>query len=162
MEHIINNLLKFSDSILELGEPICDDRVEKFESLNNVLLPDDFKKFIKKINGFSLMGTVVLGFNSSISESIESVYYYEHYEINFPQFVHLVPFSNDGQGNFYCLDTLNILENGDCPVVFWVSNYEFSEKDMPEVTHDNFLDWIQEVVIDWTLEDFDYNGFELH
>jgi hypothetical protein len=159
MENLINEILKFSDDILEIGSTIDDDRVEEFEEFRNLIIPSDFKQFIKKINGFSLMGTEVYGFDiDKKTESIEKVYQFEHFEVVIPQYLYLVPFSPDGRGNFYCLDTLNQLENGDFPIVFWTSNFEYSEENKPEITHNNFLDWVQEIVIDWILEDYNYDG----
>jgi hypothetical protein len=159
MEKLINELLKFSDDILEVGSNIDDNRIEDFEKLNNLKLPNDFKQFIKKVNGFSLMGTEVYGFDMTKSESLEKVYHFEHFEVIYPQYLYLVPFSPDGRGNFYCLDTSK-LSNDSCPIVFWVSNYEYTESDTPETTHKSFLDWVQEIAIDWILEDYNYDGSE--
>ena len=160
MENIISELSKFSNEILDLGVSIKDLRVEEFENSYSINLPNDFKKFMKKINGFNLMGSEVYSFDKSKSESIENVYYYEHFDVHHPQYSHLVPFCNDGRGNFYCLDTLNTIKNGDSPIVFWVSNYEYTLNDIPEIVNNNFLEWIQEVIIDWTLEDYNYDGTE--
>jgi hypothetical protein len=161
MENLIKELLKFSDDILEVGSNILDDRIEEFEQNRNLYFPLDFKRFIKKINGFSLMGTEVYGFDKKIVNAIENIYYREHFEVRIPQHSYLVPFSPDGRGNFYCLDTnRNSLDCVRCPIVFWTSNYEYSELDAPEVTHSCFLDWVQEIVIDWTLEDYNYDGSE--
>lgn len=160
MENIINELHKFSKDIFEMGSRIEDRRIEDFEKYHNLILPDDFKQFMKKINGFSLMGTEVYSFDITKKESIETVYQYEHFEVVIPQYSYLVPFSPDGRGNFYCIDTIHQLGNGRFPVVFWVSNYEYTKEDTPEITHNNFLDWIQEVVLDWILEDYNYDGSE--
>lgn len=160
MENLINELHKFSDDVLEMGSNIDDNRVEDFEQYRNLTLPLDFKQFIKKVNGFSLMGTEVYGFDKDQVSAIENVYYREHFEVRIPQYPYLVPFSPDGRGNFYCIDTIHQLESGDFPVVFWVSNYEYTKEDSPEITHNNFLDWVQEVVIDWFLEDYNYDGSE--
>jgi hypothetical protein len=160
MEKIIDELSKFSKEILDLGSNIKDMRVEEFEIQRGLTLPNDFKQFIKRVNGFSLMGTEVYAFDKEKSESIEMVYQFEHFEVIIPQYLHLIPFSPDGRGNFYCLDTSKLLANDSCHIVFWVSNYEYTETDIPENTHENFLDWVQEVVIDWTLEDYNYDGSE--
>ncbi|MDF7822268.1 SMI1/KNR4 family protein [Runella sp. MFBS21] len=160
MEKLITELLKFSNDTLEIGEPIKDQRIKNFELYRNLEVPSDFKQFIKKMNGLTLMGTEVYGFDPNKANSIENIYYREHFEVKIPQYSWLIPFSPDGRGNFYCLDTINKLENGNYPIVFWVSNYEYSEIDTPEITHNNFLDWLQEVVIDWTLEYYNYDGSE--
>ena len=90
---------------------------------------------------------------------MESVYVREHFKVKVPQYDYLVPFSPDGQGNFYCFNTKNLTDNGDsCPIVFWVSNYIYSKDDQPEIVNNSFVDWVNEVVIGWTLEDYDYDG----
>ena len=40
------------------------------------------------------------------------------------------------------------------------SNYEYSESDPPEVTHQGLADFIKDWIIVSTLEDYDYNGDE--
>ena len=47
-----------------------------------------------------------------------------------------------------------------CKIVFWYSNYEYSETDEPEITHDNLSDFISECIIGWTLEEYNYDGSE--
>lgn len=74
-----------------------------------------------------------------------------------PQPGYLSPFSPDGRGNFYCFDT-RAVGNDSCPIVFWVSNYEYQVDDVPETTNGSFVDWMSEVVLDWTLEDYNYDG----
>ena len=158
MEKVINELLKFSDEILNLNSPIEDDRINIFENKFKIILPNDFKKFISKINGFTLMGNNVYGFDENLNESIEKVYQFEHFEVNFPQYDYLVPFCNDGRGNFYCLDTSKNNNDETCPIIFWVSNYEYSTEDTPEIVNNSFIEWINEVIIDWTLESYNYDG----
>lgn len=158
MEDLIVELNKFSSDIIELNRPIADNRIMQFEEQYSIILPSDFKNFISKINGFNLMGTQVYGFNKANPNSIENVYYREHFEVKVPQAVEIVPFSPDGGGNFYCFDTSQKRSDGTCPVIFWVSNYLYSELDKPEIVNVNFLDWAKQVVIKWTLEDYNYDG----
>ena len=160
MENSIAELLKFSDKILELNNSINDNRINSFENEFKITLPDDFKNFISKINGFSLMGNKVYGFNKNIPESIENVYRFEHFDVLYPQYEKLVPFCNDGRGNFYCLDTSKNNKKDNCPIVFWVSNYEYSLEDLPEIVYNSFIEWLNEVIIEWTLESYDYDGNE--
>lgn len=160
MRKIIEELMKFSSDILSLGHPIEDNRIENFELKFGVNLPSEFKTFMKKFNGLDMMGTEVLPFDSLIENSIEGTYYYEHNKTIQPQSKELVTFSPDGRGNFYCLDTSKINNNGTCPVVFFQSLYLYSENDRPEVCNETFADWVGEVVIEWTLEDYNYDGSE--
>ena len=165
-DKIIEELKKFSLDIMAFGYPISDNRIVEFEKQFNLTLPNDYKHLIDLYNGIGLMGNEVYGIGPNINpavstETLEGVYEYEHFKVGIPQFLYLVPFSPDGGGNFYCFDTRTKSSDGNsCPVVFWVSNYQYTEEDAPEVTNESFLDWVQEVIIDWTLNDYDYEGNE--
>jgi hypothetical protein len=56
---------------------------------------------------------------------------------------HLIPFSGDGWGNLYCLNTAE-LTNGECPVVLW--HHEDDENQVPEVLQPTFLDWLDDKI----------------
>ena len=160
MESLINEFKKFSDNIIELGHSIDDDRIELFERKYNLKIPRDFRLLISKFNGLNLMGCEVYGFDKDKADSLENVYYFEHFEVVEPQWSHLVPFSPDGGGNFYCLDTSRITKNETCPIVFWVSNFRYSDVDPPETVNMSFTEWANKVMIEWTLEDYNYDGSE--
>jgi hypothetical protein len=156
LDEILIELHKFSVDILTLGAPITNTRlINDFEDKHGIKLPEDYKLFLFNHNGFELMGVQVYGFGNA--EDINSVYDFEHYQVIYPQYNYLVPFSPDGSGNFYCFDTRKHIDRS-CPIVFWVSNYEYNEDDQPEVTNENFIEWVKEVVIEWTLEEYNYDG----
>ncbi len=127
-----------------------------------VMLPADYKYAMQRMNGFSIMGDDVFGvLGKANAQSLESNYDFEHFEVQYPQPTYLVPFSTDGGGNFYCFDTRYRTRGGtSCPVVFWVSNYLYTDEDTPEVTNDSFVDFVNDVIIGWTLKAFDYEGNE--
>ncbi len=157
-EELLQELYKFSDTILSLGTPIVDNRLEHLEKYLGYQLPSDFKFIITRHNSFSVAGTEVLGVGEDLHQaSIENVYKFEHDEVGNPMPQKLLPFSPDGFGNHYCFD-LNKLNNGICPVVFWQHDYIYSKEDEAEVCNVNFIEWVKEVMIDWTLEDTNYDG----
>lgn len=162
IEALVAELRKFSPEITQL-EPAGDPQlVEAFERGRSVLLPADYKEVMAHINGFSVMGSEVYGIRGENEPlSLEAVYYQEHVAVRYPQPAYLVPFSPDGGGNFYCFDTrYPSEETTSCPVVFWVSNYPYTEEDAPGVVYHSFLEFVEEVIISWTLEDYDYEGNE--
>ena len=55
----------------------------------------------------------------------------------------LIPFTPDGAGNHWCLDTSRLV-GGECPIVFW--NHEGDEDQEVEQTHPAFLDWLEETL----------------
>jgi cell wall assembly regulator SMI1 len=157
---IINELKRFSITILELQNPVQLGLVEGFEKKYKVALPNDFKLFLSIHNGASLDGTEVYGIEDTGSEkryALDGCYNAEHFLVGNAMPLYLVPFSPDGGGNHYCFD-IRICDETSCPVVFWQHDYPYSEEDAPEVTHGSFSDWAKEVMIDWVLEDYNYDG----
>lgn len=106
MDEVIVELQKFTPQVLDWRQPVNSVLIERFESRFNVKLPEDYKYLLNVTNGFSLMGDVVLGMtDEQYGEDLFSVYQFEHFEVVVPQYKHLIPFSPDGGGNFYCFDT---------------------------------------------------------
>ncbi|MDO5666074.1 MAG: SMI1/KNR4 family protein [Bacteroidia bacterium] len=160
IENIIRELKKFSDNILTLNPPINPELIIKFEKKYQLELPNDYKYLLSQSNGINLMGDEVLGITfSDYGYDLASTYEFEHFDNQIHQFDYLIPFSPDGGGNFYCFDIRKKTNDDDsCKIVFWYSNYEYSETDEPEITHDNLSNFINECIIGWTLEDYDYDG----
>jgi len=157
-EEILNELYKFSDDILSLGEPIDDKRIEELELQVGYPFPFDFKYIMTKHNYLSLGGIEVLGIGKELgNESINNLYRFEHEEVGNPMFKEFLPFSPDGYGNHYCLD-LSKMEGYTCPVVFWQHDCSYVDKKEVEICNANFIEWIKEVMIDWTSEDTNYDG----
>ena len=159
-DETLKELQKFSDDLLSLGKTMTDNRLDEFEVIIGYRLPLDFKYILTKHNSFSLAGTQVYGLDENFGgSSLDKVYQFEHEQVGNPMFKELLPFSPDGGGNHYCLD-LSKLENDICPVVFWQHDYFYSGKDDVETCNNSFVDWINEVVIAWTLEEMNYDGTE--
>lgn len=157
---IIEMLQLFSDEIITLNNPANQESILLFQSGYNIKLPEDYITFIQKINGLSLMGTTVYGLGEEAWEfSLEKNHKREHEEVGNPMYDYLIPFSPDGGGNHYCFDTRTNSRDS-CNIVFWQHDYAYTEDDPPEITNTSFTEWLKEVVIDWTLEDYDYNGNE--
>lgn len=157
---ILDELYKFSSEILLLGEEILDTRVEDFEQKIGFKLPEDFKYILKKHNGITLAGTEIFGLSSKFKgNSLDEIYEFEHSEVEntMPNF--FIPFSPDGQGNHYCLDLSKLIE-GICPIVFWQWDFDYENFEDVEVCNANFTEWIGEVMIEWTLQNYNFDGTE--
>jgi hypothetical protein len=159
-QNITEQLKRFSPKIADFGESINAELIRFFEEAYNVELPKDYKELLYIFNGFSVMGNEVYGIGeNAVTLPLENAYQFEHFQVEVPQPLHLVPFSSDGGGNFYCFDTQEQTANGQsCAIVFWVSNYLYTTEDAPAQVYETFEDFVQEVIIDWTLEDYDYEG----
>ena len=160
-ESVLNELLKFSDDILSLGKPISDERLEHFERDINYEFPFDFKYFLKKFNGFSLCGVEVFGLGNEFKESsLDRIYDFEHSQIENKMPSQFLPFSNDGRGNHYCLDLSRLNEEKICPIVFWQWDFKYKSITDVETCNESFGDWVEEVMIEWAKEDYNYDGTE--
>lgn len=156
----LEKLYLFSSELLYLGESITDNRLEKLEESIGYELPEDFKFILKKHNGVSLAGTEIFGLSSKLrGSSLDKIYLFEHTEVENVMPQYFLPFSPDGRGNHYCLD-LSKLENNLCPVIFWQWDYQYNDTNDVEICNDSFTDWIDEVMIEWTLQIYDFDGTE--
>lgn len=157
---ILSEFHQFSPHLRHVGATITDNRLEAFESKIGYILPEEFKWLLKGHNGISLMGTEVLGLDSSLrGSSLDEVYHIEHFEVGSPMPLHFLPFSPDGRGNHYCLN-LDKLLGQECPVIFWQHDFFYDDLNQVKQCHPNLFSWIQEVMIDWTLNSFNYDGIE--
>ncbi|MFD1145497.1 SMI1/KNR4 family protein [Larkinella insperata] len=154
----LQQLYQFSPELLELGPPILDNRLEDFEKTIGFMLPDDFKYLLKAHNGFSLNGIEVYGLDAALRGSaLDQIYQIEHYEVANAMPDALLPFCADGAGNHYCLD-LSRYHNGRSPVVFWQHDCRYESRDDLETCQASFCEWVDEVFIGWTLEEYNYDG----
>lgn len=143
-------LISFIDSLEE-------EHVGKYDPIDNPLrindfkLPDDFVYFSKWSNGFSLFGTEILGFGNEEFDILKTVLREQNDTNNvMPRFI--IPFSPVGNGDFYCFDLKNGLdENGLCPVIYWQWNYSSSEN--YEIDCNSFVDWLKELIEDSLLDE---------
>lgn len=155
---VFEEIQRFSSGLYQLYGAAEEGKIISFEQRHKISLPNDYKFFLSKTNGIDFMGAVVYGVcDDMASKSIESSYIFEHYEVGNPMPVNLIPFSPDGAGNHYCFDSNNST-NESCEVVFWQHDLSYDLNNPPEVVNESFAEWMKEVLIDWTLEDYDYNG----
>jgi len=68
MDNIIEELMLFSKKIIALNGPVSQESIIAFESEYNIKLPEDYLAFVRKVNGLSLMGTIVYGVGEEIWE----------------------------------------------------------------------------------------------
>ena len=159
VDDIVNELMKFSDKLREVSDPVDFRLIDLFEEKYHVELPADYKYLLSKTNGFILTGYEVIGLGAKYD--LDEMYHIEHFEVIMPQYRYLVPFSPDGFGNFYCFNTQVKTYNGmSNQIVFWQSNYEYTETDKPEIVYDSLADYINDWIIGHTLKWYNYDGSE--
>jgi hypothetical protein len=154
----------------------CDEFIEKFDKFSenmkssnlgldkeifdliNFRLPEDYKYVLLKYNGLSLLGNEVLGIDFNSENSLIQVKDREHNQVEYKMPSNIIPFSTDGRGNYYCFDTNLFNENSKiCKIIFWQYGYSNNLKNN-EIVNNSFIDWAEEILIDWTLEEYNYDG----
>lgn len=158
ISEVLEEMEKFSPSLYQMYEAVDESKITSFEQRYKVTLPNDYKLFLSKTNGIDFMGAIIYGiYDDTIFKSIGGSYIFEHYEVGNPMPLNLIPFSPDGAGNHYCFDS-NYCNNEACKIIFWQHDLSYDSGNPPEIVNESFAEWMKEVVIDWTLEDYDYNG----
>lgn len=146
IDSIIQRIQDFKEEYVECFDPISDDALQLAQENILFQLPADYIRLLQFSNGILICGEEVLGINHKPFDLIKA-YKTEHEATQVHMPSHIVPFAPDGRGNYYCFDA----QQGN-QIVFWVTNYQYSEEDKPEVVNSNFCDWFNEVMIDWCIE----------
>ena len=158
IDNILEEILKFSRRVLTVAEGVTEDEIRAFEEKHSLMLPEDYKTFLKRTNGLNLIGTIVYGiYDDPVYMSLDRAFNIEHYEVENEMPPYLIPFSPDGGGNHYCFDSTRRDEKS-CKIIFWQHDRSYSDENPPETVNDSFAGWAKEVLVEWTLEDYDYNG----
>ena len=146
IDSIIQRIQDFKEEYVECFDPISDDALQLAQENIPFQLPADYIRLLQFSNGILICGDEVLGINHKPFDLIKA-YKTEHEATQVHMPSHIVPFAPDGRGNYYCFDA----QQGS-QIVFWVTNYQYSEEDKPEVVNSDFCDWFNEVMIDWCIE----------
>lgn len=146
IDSIIQRIQDFKEEYVECFDPISDDALQLAQENIPIQLPEDYISLLRFSNGISICGDEVLGINHKPFDLIKA-YKTEHEATQVPMPSHIVPFAPDGRGNYYCFDIKQ-----DNEIVFYTSNYNYSETNKPEVVNSDFCDWFNEVMIDWCIE----------
>ena len=146
IDSIIQRIQSFKDKYVECFAPISNNALLFAQENIPIQLPEDYISLLRFSNGISICGDEVLGIGNKPFDIVKA-YKTEHEATQMPMPSHIVPFAPDGRGNYYCFDTKQNNE-----IVFYTSNYNYSETDKPEVVNSDFCDWFNEVMIDWCIE----------
>lgn len=156
---LVLELQKFSKEIITFWRPVNLNDIEIFKNKTKLELPNDYIEFLKFTNGLQLYTNTIYGINNPKLDLYEA-FEYEQADSGNPMYEYLIPFASDGGGNHYCFDTTKIdLESS--VIVFWQHDYHYSAQDSPEITNISFSHWVKEVLIEWNLENYDYDGNEI-
>jgi hypothetical protein len=126
--------------------PAADADIATAEQELGCTFPDSFKWFQKEFGAYSGF-TDVYGVKPlpAPQQNLIGITIFERHK-GYPLVpAHLIPFSDSGSGDFFCLDNSRFAD-GECPVVFW--DHEGDENQIPEELAANFLDWLEKELDD--------------
>lgn len=135
----------------ELYAPLSSSEVRDLNNHFGNRLPYELILLLSISNGIDFGSNTLFGYGEDWkASSIEKVYAFEQEYYNKGFILDLLPISPDGYGNHYAVR----LEKSELGSVYFLQhdlNYEdFSQI---ELSYTSIADFIQEVFIDWTLED---------
>ncbi len=158
LDKILKELKKYSVKICKVYPGVRDQELLDFENKIGYFLPLNFKAFLKRCNGFELVSEKIYGINHDNNLNIYQNYLWEKDESDNPIWPHLLPISPDGSGSHYCLDLKTITnDKKECNVIYWQHDYDFTEKDQPDIDTDTLIDFLWEL-LERIKESNDYDG----
>ena len=113
--------------------------IQKAEKVLNLTFPPTYRRFLKQygcggIRGLDVYGIGYGGFEAESCSNI--VWLVLKYRKNYNLHLELVIISDDGMGNYYCLDCVNVNEFGEGPIVMQYVGHQQPLKEMEKIAND--------------------------
>lgn len=118
----------FAEEELFFGGKMPKEIVDKAEKDIGITFPHSYRTFLEKygyggVNSLDINGVTQYNFQDSGQGGVVWRILEERKSFSFP--FHLIPIYDVGEGTTYCLDTSQMNEEGECPVVAWpIGGYE--------------------------------------
>ena len=159
--NLITEVQKYSSEISSFNPGVDIKKISELEQNLGYKLPNSFKNFLSKCNGFSIFGDQIYGIhNDDKNIDLLSNYLFEKNEAKNPIFDYLLPITPDGFGNHYCLNLNTVTESGEeCKVVFWQHDFEYDKTDLPDIDTETFEMFFIEMM-DNLKHEINYDGSE--
>lgn len=112
--------------------PKEDNLINLAEKILDVHFPKTYKEFIKKVGFGGPDDLIISGIRVNNPEELETTgvvwgVLKDRKDFGYPK--HLIEIDDVGEGTAYCLDTSQMNEEGECPVVAWpIDGYESNPK----------------------------------
>lgn len=113
----IDDLLTEYEDMADVGHPQSATKIEEAESRLGVRFPETYKEFLKKWGTISFGPKEYLGIGSGTSQDAVEFTLKKRKAVGLPDNLVIVC---DNEGDEYiCLDTSNLNDQGECPVIGW-------------------------------------------
>ena len=155
-EAVANLLRQFQPS--PFPGPASAEVIKEAEAELGVTFPESYRLFLGQFSGGGLPFEIYGVEPQALPEGQD--YYFqnvvgmteserEEVEPSLPLF--LIPFTPNGMGDHWCLDTSRLV-GSECPVIFW--NHEIDEQQELRQTHATFLDWLEEMASSEDIQEY--------
>ena len=130
-------LLAFEDRQLGAGATLSD--IEAAEHLLGLPIEGGYRHFLSRFGWGGAGAFELFGLGKDVPPYLDLVRLTlsERHEMHPRLAPHLLPLTNDGGGNLYCLDARI---NGEPPIVFW--DHEIGPEQEPGLDAPNFAVWL--------------------
>lgn len=122
-----------------------EEQIVDAERALGVSFPPSYRLFLAKA-GVALWPEYIYGLGESLLPGLDIVATHkaECEDVEPPMPRYLLPFSPDGWGNHFCVDTRKE-SGGEYPVVLWL--HDLDEDQIPEITHPSFVAWLRDLLV---------------
>ena len=140
-EELCQHLQAFEQKEFGVGASLME--IEQAQQQLGLKFPASYIAFLRKFGWGGVEDLEIFGLGTDVPTHLNLVKLTcsERKEMQPKLPLELLPIMNDGAGNLYCIDTVQI-HNNECPVVFW--EHECSYRQGTKVVSDNFVMWFSE------------------
>ncbi len=161
LEAIINEFIKFDDSVFEKYLPTDENSIVTFENSINNRLPLDFKNFLLISNGALINCHELYGIDSrNKNRDLFDNFIFETREAGNAMPNYYLPIYPDGMGNHNCLDLSSLSSDKmKCNVIFWQHDRQYSENEKPDIDAESFIQFLENMLEELT-KNYNWDGTE--
>lgn len=135
-----------SHANVERGTGVAVDEVDDAERLLDVVFGNSYRSFLIDFGWINVGSFELYGLGADIPPYLDVVKetLWERIESGMPLPHHLIPISNTGGGDHYCLDSSRVIA-GECPIVFY--GHELDASQQPSTVAADFGTWLAETIL---------------
>jgi len=148
LEAIINEFIKFDNSVFEKYLPTDENSIVNLENRINNRLPLDFKSFLLITNGALINCHELYGIdNTNKNRDLFDNFIFETSEAGNAMPNYYLPIYPDGMGNHNCLDLSSLSsDRTKCNVIFWQHDRQYSKNEKPDIDAGSFIQFLENML----------------
>lgn len=148
LEKAYSLLTKHPKIIVHSGNPVNENLISAAEEYLGIQIPLSYKNFLSKFGFLSLGGAEFYGIidnDFAHSSTPDAIWITKNNNEEFNQPISLLTIYDIGDGSTYCLDTSQMNQDGECPVVVWPLG-GYKETPVLEIVAEDFGKFFLDIV----------------